>query len=87
MTKVRRSRLGLLQTSYVVPPGWRSTGWEALSWYNVSNDVTLDGGALVKQRLEYRLFVVGGDEFTWRATGTNITWSSSSRRGRETQKQ
>ena len=44
---------------------WRETGYDSLDWWNVSNDVTLEGGALVKQQIQYRFFVFLGGEFTW----------------------
>ena len=47
---------------------WQSTGPESLSWWNLHNDVTLEGGALVQQRLEYEYHIVGPDgtvEIKW----------------------
>ena len=57
-------------TEATVNPGsWRATGHEELDWWNLENDVTLEGGALVEQRLEYRFFYTVWDqihEYKWR---------------------
>ena len=37
---------------------WQESGTPGLSYFNLNTDVTLEGGALVKQRLKYRLFFV-----------------------------
>ncbi len=36
---------------------WRATGNPGLAYWNVNNDVTLEGGALVKNRLRYKKYV------------------------------
>ena len=47
------------------PGRWKSSGPEELDWWNLENDVTLEGGALVKQRLHYRYFLFGEIDFEW----------------------
>ena len=37
---------------------WRATGTPGLAYWNLNNDVTLEGGALVKQHLRYRYFLI-----------------------------
>lgn len=36
---------------------WRDTGTPGLAYWNLNDDVTLEGGALAKHRLKYRYFV------------------------------
>ena len=42
---------------------WRNTGTPGLVYWNVHDDVTLEGGALVKHRLKYRYFVNASQEY------------------------
>ena len=45
---------------------WQSSGTPGLSYFNLNTDVTLEGGALVKQRLRYRKYLLlAGDWAEW----------------------
>ena len=44
---------------------WRGLGVSGLSYYNLNTDVTLEGGALVKQRLRFKLLGNLNTYFDW----------------------
>ena len=44
---------------------WRGLGVSGLSYYNLNTDVTLEGGALVKQWLKYRLLFQFSSYVEW----------------------
>ena len=45
------------------PSSWHEpSGTPELSYYNRNRDVTLEGGALVQQQLEYRKIIMVGDQ-------------------------
>ena len=58
-------------------PSWLNTGTPGLIYYNVNNDVTLEGGALVKQRLKYRYYIPAPNEFGEWVFNVIVEWNGS----------